>query len=270
MDLTKTVAAQLRGLLNDPRLETVHGLEMTLRYLGKWRSQLISNTLKAKTDVVLGGPFAGMRFETATEGNLAAKLLGSYEGELQPFVEKYLRAGFDRLIDIGCAEGYYAVGFALRSPNTMVDAFDMAEEAQTVCRNHAQLNGVSERVRVHGAFAPAILDATASARTLLICDAEGAEADLIDPVRCPALRSVEALIVECHEDLRPGIVGKLRESFWPTHAITLVRNALPSAALPEWLEELSQLDQLLAVWEWRQRPTPWLVMEKMRMTSQCP
>ena len=51
--LTKTVAAQLRGLLNDPRLETVHGLEMTLRYLGKWRSQLISNTLKAKTDVVL-------------------------------------------------------------------------------------------------------------------------------------------------------------------------------------------------------------------------
>ena len=142
MDLTKTVAAQLRGLLNDPRLETVHGLEMTLRYLGKWRSQLISNRLKAKTDVVLGGPFAGMRFETATEGNLAAKLLGSYEGELQPFVEKYLRAGFDRLIDIGCAEGYYAVGFALRSPNTMVDAFDMAEEAQTVCRNHAQLNGV--------------------------------------------------------------------------------------------------------------------------------
>ena len=127
-----------------------------------------------------------------------------------------------------------------------------------------------ERVRIHGAFAPAILDATASARTLLICDAEGAEADLIDPVRCPALRSVEALIVECHEDLRPGIVGKLRKSFWPTHAITLVRNALPSAALPEWLEELSQLDQLLAVWEWRQRPTPWLVMEKMRMTSQCP
>jgi hypothetical protein len=263
MDLTRTVAAQLRAAVDDPRLETVHGLEMALRHLGKWRAQLIANTLKTKAAVVLGGPFAGMRFERVTEGNLAAKLLGSYEGELRPFIERFVQARFDRLIDIGCAEGYYAVGFALRSPDTVVDAFDIAEAAQTACRRHAELNGVSQRVRIHGAFAPEALAAAPPARTLVICDAEGAEAELMDPARFPALSSVQALIVECHENLRSGITAQLREAFSPSHAVTLVRNALPSAALPEWLEELSQLDQLLAVWEWRQRPTPWLVMEKM-------
>jgi hypothetical protein len=29
---------------------------------------------------------------------------------------------------------------------------------------------------------------------------------------------------------------------------------------PWWLKDLSHLDQLLAVWEWRAGPTPWLVM----------
>jgi hypothetical protein len=30
--------------------------------------------------------------------------------------------------------------------------------------------------------------------------------------------------------------------------------------MPAWLQELAHLDQLLAVWEWRAAPTPWLVM----------
>jgi len=262
MDLNRIVADQLRELIKDPRLDTAHGLEMTLRFLAKWRSQLIANRLKAGSAVVLGGPFAGMRFETVTEGNLAAKLIGSYERELQPFIERFIAARFDRLVDIGCAEGYYAVGFARRCPDTLVEAYDISEQAQTVCRRHAQLNGVAQRVRVSGAFAPESLDVAAAGRTLVLCDAEGAEAELIDPVKYPALRSVEALIVECHEDLRPGIVGRVRALFSPTHAITLVPNALPSAELPDWLQELSQLDQVLALWEWRQRPTPWLIMER--------
>ena len=34
--------------------------------------------------------------------------------------------------------------------------------------------------------------------------------------------------------------------------------------LPPWLQELTHLDQLLAVWEWWQQPTPWLVMTPKR------
>ena len=39
--------------------------------------------------------------------------------------------------------------------------------------------------------------------------------------------------------------------------------ALGAAALPPWLQAASHLDQLLAVWEWRSAPTPWLVLEPL-------
>ena len=35
------------------------------------------------------------------------------------------------------------------------------------------------------------------------------------------------------------------------------------SALPDWMAEMSDLDRLLALWEWRTGPTPWLWMEKL-------
>ncbi len=34
-----------------------------------------------------------------------------------------------------------------------------------------------------------------------------------------------------------------------------------SRASPAWMQGLGHLDQLLAIWEWRMAPTPWLVLE---------
>jgi hypothetical protein len=49
-------------------------------------------------------------------------------------------------------------------------------------------------------------------------------------------------------------------AFSPTHDIVRVDQGPKSFDMPEWLKPLPRLDQLLAVWEWRVRPTPWLVM----------
>jgi hypothetical protein len=50
------------------------------------------------------------------------------------------------------------------------------------------------------------------------------------------------------------------ERFSPTHDIVRVDQQPKVFAMPPWLQGLPHLDQLLAVWEWRLRPTPWLVM----------
>jgi hypothetical protein len=50
------------------------------------------------------------------------------------------------------------------------------------------------------------------------------------------------------------------ERFSPTHEIIRVDQEIKVFDRPWWLRELSHLDQLLAVWEWRLGPTPWLVM----------
>ncbi|MBX9585026.1 MAG: hypothetical protein K2X87_32375, partial [Gemmataceae bacterium] len=44
-----------------------------------------------------------------------------------------------------------------------------------------------------------------------------------------------------------------------THAVRVVGHRLPAADLPPLVGPLGHLDQLLAVWEWRSGPTPWVV-----------
>jgi hypothetical protein len=74
------------------------------------------------------------------------------------------------------------------------------------------------------------------------------------------------LIVESHECLVPGITKALIERFSSTHDISVIEDngqrQLPNA--PTWFNNLAHLDQLLAVWEWRSGPTPWLVMKRKR------
>ncbi|MCS7063959.1 MAG: hypothetical protein NZM04_07975, partial [Methylacidiphilales bacterium] len=62
------------------------------------------------------GPFAGMVYENDTFccSAIAPKLLGSYEREIQPWIESLLLDRWEGVVDVGCAEGYYAVGFACK------------------------------------------------------------------------------------------------------------------------------------------------------------
>src|SRR5687768_1267068 len=75
---------------------------------------------------VTAGPFAGMRYidDLPLDQALVPRLLGAYEAELSYPIQQLLAKGYDTVIDVGSSEGYYAVGFALRSPGTRVHAFD--------------------------------------------------------------------------------------------------------------------------------------------------
>ena len=43
--------------------------------------------------------------------------------------------------------------------------------------------------------------------------------------------------------------------------IAVVYQQPKATPVPGWLKELGHLDSLVAVWEWRASPTPWLVMK---------
>ena len=149
-----------------------------------------------------------------------------------------------------------------RMPATRVLAFDLNPKAQEVCKALAVKNGMADRVSVGALFQPQDFAAYAGQRVLVLCDIEGAERELLDPTQTPALAGID-LIVESHECLVPGITQLLINRFAPTHDITRVEDNgqrhLHHA--PAWFNNLAHLDQLLAVWEWRSGPTPWLVMK---------
>lgn len=236
-------------------------LDSVLRYLAKWRSQMLANTYLARHGaVVFQGPFAGMTYvERSTEGALIARLLGCYEAELHPHFAAVTEEGLDCVIDVGCAEGYYAVGLARRFPQLKVYAHDISEEAREACGLLATKNGVADRVIVGGEFKPEHFAAFAGRRVLVLVDAEGAELDVLRPDLSPALAGMK-LIVETHDVFRPGALATLIERFSPTHDILRVDSQGKVFDMPAWLRSLSHLDQLLATWEWRAQPTPWLVM----------
>ncbi|MBE2277588.1 MAG: methyltransferase [Rhodobacteraceae bacterium] len=259
--LTEVAAAGLAELANGP--PDRRRLEGALRHLAKWRSAILQNTVVAKTGhLVQGGPFAGMDYGVPpAEGAGAARLLGAYEAGLHPVIETIIARGYGQIVDIGCAEGYYAVGLARRMPQARVLARDISLRAQTLCATLAARNGVAARVEVGGILTHADFARCAEVQTAVICDIEGAEDDLLDPAAAPDLLRAD-ILVECHDGFRPGVTARLAARFAATHRITRIDRVLAADLLPDWAGALSDLDRLLLLWEWRATPTPWLWMDR--------
>ena len=274
MSLASNIIQRLTLNLSENTADPNATLNNSLRLLSKWRSVLIQNTfLKNEGTKVLKGPLAGLDFlESSAEGCHVAKLLGCYEQPLHPHMQKILLGQYTKIINIGCAEGYYAVGFARAVPNLISLAFDIDNSAQNACRQLARKNNVSNRVEIGGRFEPKDFEKYADEAALIFCDIEGGEQELLDPRLSPSLRQLD-IIVESHECLRPGITQTLISRFDTTHELELVEDSglRQLEDLPDWFHKLSHLDQLLATWEWRSGPTPWLVMTaKNKVVSRDP
>lgn len=260
-ELTRVVTDGLRRILAaEPHADN---LAKALRYLAKWRSELIGNTIAARSgSVVLSGPFAGMNYPVrAAEGARAARLLGAYEASLAPVIETIVARGYDLVIDVGSAEGYYAVGLARRMPGARVLACDENPKAQDLCRTLAAANGVADRVILQGRLDHAGFDQCRGHRSLVICDIEGAEEALLDPGEAPGLLEAD-ILVEAHDCLKPGLSAVLAARFAASHRVRRIDRRIDASGLPAWMESLGDLDRLLALWEWRIGPTPWLWMER--------
>lgn len=258
--LTRAVDAVLARIATEP--PGPGRLAAQLRQLAKWRSIVLANTLAAREGTcIASGPFAGMDYAVvASEGARAPRLLGVYEAALHPVIESVIARAPAQVLDIGCAEGYYAVGLARRLPAALVHARDADAKARTLCASLAQANGVGDRLRIGGEVAHADFALCKAAPTFILCDIEGAEADLLDPRLAPALTRAD-ILVEVHEGMRPGLVAALTERFTVSHRVTRIDRALRPDLLPDWADGLSDLDRLLMLWEWRAAPTPWLWME---------
>jgi hypothetical protein len=221
------------------------------------------------------GPFAGMRYIDGSIGSAyLPKLLGTYERELVSVIEAECVRRPRLIIDLGAAEGYYAVGLALRNPGARVVAFERGEAGQIALLKMARLNGVPGRLEIRGGCGPSdlrdLLDSgkdehprVANPNPFILCDVEGDERRLLDPSAIPGLQSAR-ILVETHEFIHPGITEQLRARFAPTHGVELIwqtsrlRSDFPFRGLGTWLLPKSYL--AWAVSEWRPCRMCWLWM----------
>ena len=239
------------------------------------------------------GPFVGMRYINRAVGSaFIPKLLGIYERELNACIEQACAAQFPLIVDVGAAEGYYAIGLARRNPHSRVIAFEMEEHGRAALREMAALNGVAVGsasvdgggARTHGrtdaptsdALAPAApqlelhgkcefenLQATLAAvdRAFVVCDVEGYEDVLLMPDKIPAL-SRATLLVEMHDFCCPGVTERVTARFAPTHHVERIwqePRARADFPFTSWGTKLFPKRYLdWAVSEWRPERMSWL------------
>jgi hypothetical protein len=240
--------------------QTHDQLNNVLRLFAKYRSVLIQNTvIQAHGTGVQSGPFAGMEFlPGSAEGCHVPKLLGCYERELHGVVEAALTTGYDDIVSVGSAEGYYAVGLARRCPTARHVAYDANPLAQQSCTALAARNGLADRIAVGGTFTPAAFSAFCGRRAWFVIDIEGGELALLQALPATELAEFD-LLIECHDCFQAGTSDYLARRLAETHQVRLVKQSNTAVTLPPLFNNVGHLDQLLAVWEWRSGPTPWLL-----------
>jgi lipopolysaccharide biosynthesis glycosyltransferase len=214
---------------------------------------------------VATGPFRGMRYGHAAIGSvLSAKLLGTYERELHPWVHDLIGKDYRRIHVVGCAEGYYAVGLARSITGAMVLAYDLDPRAPAALADLAARNGVGDRVRFAGEFNPGSLSAPTAETDLIVCDVEGAELSLLDPTAHPQLLQCD-LLVEIHDASTGSIEHVIEARFASTHRIRRVAaerrtcDTLPHR-FRRWISD-ARAEELMN--ERRRRGLTWLLIERL-------
>jgi hypothetical protein len=233
---------------------------------GQWRRRrterrllrISSRLAEHYQQTVAAGPFKGMHYVTeAFCGGYAPKLLGCYEAELHPVIDAILRRPYVNIVDVGTAEGYYAVGLARHFPRSHVWGFELVPHARELCAELARLNGVADRVHLQGACDAAALNSLPlGSGSLLICDCEGAEIDILDPLAAPALTLCD-LLVEMHDCYNPLITPTLLARFGETHDCTLVSSASHDPEAFPAAHFLPRKDRPLAVDDLRSESMQW-------------
>src|SRR4051794_21392012 len=92
-------------------------------------------TEKVSGHAVMQGPFKGLRLPvTEMDAVELPELLGTYEIELHPIVERLMRERFPMLVNAGAGHGFYSVGYLLRCPEGQAIAFEAKERQRAALR----------------------------------------------------------------------------------------------------------------------------------------
>lgn len=228
------------------------------------RRELLPFMFDQTKGLVQTGSFKGMTivpFVSWGDGDTPAKLLGVYEDELHPFIEHAISAHPDLVVNVGCAEGYYSVGVALRLPDATNIAVDINPSAVDICSKNFEVNKVSKYECLLRPTNAVWLGQTLAKgqRPLLVMDCEGAELELLDPAQAPALTHT-TILVECHDCVTPGIRDELVQRFETSHSITNIDQKFKDPYQFDFLKTLSDCDKWALVHEGRPSAMTWLYM----------
>lgn len=196
--------------------------------------------------------------------DVANKLLGQYESHVIDAIGAHADPD-GCFIDIGAADGFFAVGVLKAGWFRKTICFEMSETGRAVVENAAKLNSVEDRIVILGEATEKNLREVIAETgpALVLCDIEGAEFDLISDSVLRALRDC-TVIIELHDNKsRSGDTrrSKLLQKASAYFDISYVQRSSPTVHAFRELDELHDHRRLLLFSEGR----PWN-MEWVRLS----
>jgi len=167
------------------------------------------------------------------------------------------------------------VSLLTKLPNAHVIAFEADQKTQNQLVEMATINGVRDRIDIHGfgdkaALKQAFRDAGNFSRNIpwLIVDIEGGEKELLNPADVPSLKNCP-ILVELHDCLVPGCYETIKKRFEKTHEIKEIQSQVRtlddvplSLPIPGW-----KLKRVIR--ERGHHPMIWLWMQPFNRGSQA-
>lgn len=243
-------------------------LRMQDQLYGDLRRRAFQQLFGSGQAMVLSGPFAGMAYLNETVwGSIVPRWIGSYEEELHGIMRALPSKGYERVIDVGSAEGYYAVGIARLLRRAQIFAFDSSPLARRQLQRMVAMNAVTN-LTIGAHCSHETIDELALGRSLIVCDIEGFELELLNPERAVRLRRCD-LLVEVHpfgKHSQDRLQEVLTQRFAATHHVEvykhrprqlehyrgIVGRAMDDAALEQALSEFRPPNQN---WLWMRSHT---------------
>lgn len=224
------------------------------------RHRELTNRIRTNTnETVQSGPFASMIIP-GEAGDCACKLLGFYEIDIVPVIEEIAATAPDVVINVGCADGYYAVGLARLLPAAKVYAFDRSQYARDFCQRMAEANGVAGRLQVEGLCTTATLSklAQGARAPFVLIDIEGGECELLSNAASQLANAT--LLIECHDFVDRSITRRLLEEFVHTHEARRINQGPRNPHDMRILGSLPEDDRWMMISEHRPEPMHWLLL----------
>lgn len=216
--------------------------------------------------VVRQGFFKGLKYLNFESfgSSIFPKLLGSYEIELMPVFNSIKNNNYKNIVDVGCAEGFYAIGLALHFKNATIYAYDIDNKALELCAKLAENNNIRDQIILRALCATETLnELNFKSHSLVICDCEGYERVLFDASNFESLKHTD-LIIELHPFYAEDVKEYLISLFKLSHYCSIVSSRDSNRKIHDFknnLQGLNKMEQLKAVEEGRPFTMEWLVAE---------
>ena len=222
--------------------------------------------LKKHSYLVAYGPFSGMKLNENvwwSKNDRITQTLGIYEDHVLKKICLFASQGATKFIDVGAADGYFAVGVAFSKIYPQVVAFEIEAEGQKRILENAKANNCEDKLLVCGeANIELIARETKDINTTtVLIDIEGAEYDFLGEQMLETL-SKSYVICELHpwmvEDgsrVQKSLLDRAKVFF---NIEVIKRDSYNPNSFPEF-DGLTDEERLIAVGEDRSKNMQWLV-----------